>query len=252
MITEILVLLTAAATFAGALLRARRWSNPRSRPMTLALVALGVALLFRAPVLGDQVLDSLLAQATGRSNVPDLVAHLLTLAAAGAVSAHVLIAFGRADLVRAAWISEALCGALLIPVWVLHGSDEPAVNMVQLHGMSPYSILFSLGLLAPQTLIVAAIRRARPATRHEKTVLVMLWGAGAAGAAFAGHRIAAVVYPPIERWNYSAITWTLTLLCIGLYGTAAVANLSGRRRSAPACAADDPAHRESQGHPGPQ
>jgi hypothetical protein len=195
-----------------------------SVPLTVLPGALGAALVVRTPWLGDNMLDRGLYSLTGWWNLPDLAGHLLAFVAVGAGVSYLLgaLPWSPSHIGLRVSAGVAVFMALCVFAFVAGGGFEAqATNMVALPGMGVYALAWSLCLLAWHLVTgyvaVIVIRGAGPSP-----LAWTLTAAAAAGTVMAVHRVAAVVYPQVYDWHYSALTWLFTVLTIVGYLSVAV------------------------------
>lgn len=224
MIGSALPVVVAAALLTVAALRIPNWrSRYASRPMTVALAALGLATLLRTQSLGDRIIDGFITEHTGLANVPDVAGHVLSVIAAACIAAHVLIACKQPPrAITIAFGSAAVACVALIGLWFAHGSDEQALNMVQLPGMRIYSIVFAVAFGISQALMLYASNRALSAGCNQAMVVNFLRVAACFGLAFSLHRIVVAAAPSTADFHYTPIAWTLALGTLVFYAAAAL------------------------------
>ncbi|WP_327141403.1 hypothetical protein [Nocardia sp. NBC_01327] len=119
-------MLAALLAATAAAVRAPRWRNPVSRPLTLGLALLAVWALLRAPAI-NRWGDDLTTSATQLERLPGLIADVSLVAAGVLLAIAVAQAWGRSGLIRAAYTALVAVEVVLLatydpfdaPEWVL-------------------------------------------------------------------------------------------------------------------------------------
>ncbi|MGP9761055.1 hypothetical protein [Corynebacterium sp. AOP12-C2-36] len=209
-----------------------------SLALTALTSSLGVAVLLRSPWLGDTIIDGLGHAVTGWWNLPDLIGHICAFIAIAAGITYLTQAL-MADTPGARSRTVAINSALAVfaiacaAAFVTGGGYQiQAVNMVQLDGMQPYSMLWSACLLAWHC-VTAFVAFKLVSTLGWSSFAVALTAAATAGTAMALHRLTAVSFPAVFDFHYGAISWTLAVLTIVGYLSVAVLVTRHRVRSTP-------------------
>lgn len=212
MIFNIIVVATAVLFISYGMRRCITLAWKEGAHLTAFCFLIGFALLLRSPGLGDGILERFFAS-FGVHNVPDVLGHVLSVVAMSILLDY--LAGGRERFeIRVICLGQAaIFAGLLLLFWATRGSAQTsAVNMVQLPGMEPYSIVFSLAILLPQIIALAMFLEA--ARKHQlNPVMIALLIGSLSGTVMALHRLLVVAIPSIADHAYLPIAWAAALTC---------------------------------------
>ncbi|GAB4587863.1 hypothetical protein [Nocardia sp. IFM 10818] len=222
--TNAVPILAALVVAVTVTMRARRWPNPESRPLTLGLALLGWWALLRTPALNrwaEERIDS----AIGLELLPDVVASAAYVAGGTLIVISIAQAWCKPGLIRAAYTMLVIAEAAIL---ITYDPNEPDATLVDAHKW----VLGVIAVAVNAAILVAAAISYRTVPERFRTPIAIFMVGGALGLIFGVVRLVTLLLPEVHLGDYKGLIGGIPVLAY------AIAALLGTARAG---AADDPA-----------
>ncbi|MEV6769894.1 hypothetical protein AB0N05_14835 [Nocardia sp. NPDC051030] len=125
--TNAVPILAALVAAAAAVVRAPRWPNTQSRPLTLGLALLAVWAVMRTPVI-HRAAEDFAATTLHYERLPELLAQVASISAAALLTVTVAQAWARPTLIKAIYVTLAVVLAAVLVTYDPVESPDHLIN----------------------------------------------------------------------------------------------------------------------------